>query len=349
MQKISFYLLPNRIKVTTDVAGFNTELRQVYQRKIKLYKGIDNTIEFEVRNSDNRKDNVVGYEVVAKFFDNDRKNVFTVTGTALAGKPGLMAITVPADTIAMLDPQLLSMAVFLRNDTEERMLYSDADFNLALTVELANGYNDVEEFVEELVVFNWEFDRKRFVSEIGNFGTRINDDYSTAPQRVMSVELGPNSDYEDIVEVYATNDKSTDPMGRWVRLEDWDTRIDATKVYEGDYRFVRFMHGGPGPGYGAFFNITVVNGVYELVSVINRGQNYRPGDTVTIKGSRLGGDDGVNDLNITVGAINEYPLGSINTTSLTWNGTATGDGYYRNVQASITNSASSIDKIIIRN
>ena len=94
MQKISFYLLPNRIKVTTDVAGFNTELRQVYQRKIKLYKGIDNTIEFEVRNSDNRKDNVVGYDVVAKFFDNDRKNVFTITGTALAGKPGLMAITV---------------------------------------------------------------------------------------------------------------------------------------------------------------------------------------------------------------------------------------------------------------
>jgi hypothetical protein len=109
------------------------------------------------------------------------------------------------------------------------------------------------------------------------------------------------------------------------------------------------MHGGPGPGYGAFFNITVADGVYELVSVINRGQNYRPGDTVTIKGSRLGGDDGVNDLNITIGAINEYPLGSINTTSLTWNGTATGDGYYRNVQASITNSASSIDKIIIRN
>lgn len=136
--------------------------------------------------------------------------MFTITGTALAGKPGLMAITVPTDTIAMLDPQLLSMAVFLRNDTEERMLYSDADFNLALTVELANGYNDVEEFVEELIVFNWEFDRKRFVSEIGNFGTRINDDYSTAPQRAMSVELGPNSDYEDIVEVYATNDKSTD-------------------------------------------------------------------------------------------------------------------------------------------
>lgn len=347
MQKISFYLLPNRIKVTTDVAGFNTELRQVYQRKIKLYKGIDNTIEFEVRNSDNRKDNVVGYEVVAKFFDNDRKNVFTITGTALAGKPGLMAITVPTDTIAMLDPQLLSMAVFLRNGNEERMLYSDADFNLALTVELANGYNEVAEFIEELTVFSWQFDRKRFVSEIGNFGTKINDDYSTAPQRAMSVSY--QGDYEDIIEVYATSDKSTDPMGRWVRLEDWDTRIDETKTYEGDYRFVRFMHGGPGPGYGAFFNITVVDGVYELVSVINRGQNYRPGDTVTIKGSRLGGDDGINDLNIIIGSINEYPLGSINPMSLTWNGSATGDGYYRNVQASITNSASSIDKITIRN
>lgn len=347
MQKISFYLVPNRIKVTTDVAGFNTELRQVYQRKIKIYKGIDNTIEFEVRNSDNRRDNVAGYEIVVKFFDAERKNVFTVSGQSIVGKPGLMSAVVTQDLIEQLDPQLLTLAAFLRSDSEERLLYSDADFNLSLTVELLNGFNEPQEFVEELVVFNWEFDRKRFVSEVGNFGTKINDDYSTAPNRAMEVSF--DGDYEDIIEVYATKDKSTDPMGRWVRLEDWDTRVDLTKIYEGDYRYVKFMHGGPGPGYGAFFNITVVNGVYDLVSVINRGQNYRPGDQVTIKGSRLGGDDGVNDLVITIGAINEYPLGSINSTSLTWTGTATGDGYFRNVQASTTNSASSIDKITIRN
>ena len=347
MQKISFYLVPNRIKVTTDVAGFNTELRQVYQRKIKIYKGIDNTIEFEVRNSDSRKDNVHGYELVVKFFDADRKNVFTITGSAISGKPGIMSAVVSQDLIATLDPQLLTLAAFLRNDTEERILYSDADFNLSLTAELLNGYNDVDETVEELTVFSWQFDRKRFVSEIGNFGTRINDDYSTAPLRAMEVSF--EGDYEDIIEVYATKDKSTDPNGRWIRLEDWDVTTDPTKIYEGDYRFVRFMHGGPGPGFGAFFNITVDAGVYTLVSVIHRGQNYRPGDQIVIKGSRLGGDDGVNDLTITVGAINEYPLGSINSTSLSWSGTGTGSGYYRNVQASETTSASSVDKIIIRN
>lgn len=347
MQKISFYLVPNRIKVTTDVAGFNTELRQVYQRKVKIYKGIDNTIEFEVRNSDNRKDNVAGYEIVVKFFDAERKNVFTITGQSITGKPGLLSAVVTKDLIEKLDPQLLTFAAFLRNDTEERLLYSDADFNLSLTAELLDGLNEPQEFVEELVVFSWQFDRKRFVSEVGNFGTKLNDDYSTAPQRAMSVSF--EGDYEDIIEVYATKDKSTDPMGRWERLADWNVVDEPTKTYEGDYRFVKFMHGGPGPGYGAFFNITVVDGVYELVSVINRGQNYRVGDQVVIKGSRLGGDDGVNDLTITVGAINEYPLGSINTTSITWTGTATGNGYFRNVQASTTISTSSIDKIIIRN
>lgn len=347
MQKISFYLVPNRIKVTTDVAGFNTELRQVYQRKVKIYKGIDNTIEFEVRNSDSRRDNVAGYEIVVKFFDADRKNVFTVTGQPIVGKPGLMSAVVTQELIAQLDPQLLTLAAYLRNDTEERLLYSDADFNLSLTAEILNGLNEIDIFEEELTVFNWEFDRKRFVSEVGNFGTKANDDYSTAPVRAMEVAF--EGDYADIIEVYATKDKSTDPMGRWVRLADWNTADEVTKIYEGDYRFVKFMHGGPGPGYGAFFNITVTDGVYELVSVINRGQNYRVGDQVVIKGSRLGGDDGVNDLTITVGGINEYPLGSINTTSITWNGTATGSGYFRNVQASTTSSASSIDKIIIRN
>lgn len=347
MQKISFYLLPNRITVTTDVAGFSTEFRQVYQRKIKIYKGIDNTIEFEVRNSDSRKQTVNGSALVVKFFDDIRKNVFTVTGQPVVGKPGLMSITVTADLIDKLDPQLLTMAAFLRNGDESQMLYSDADFNLTLTAELLNGYNEVEEFVEELTVFLYQFDSKKFVSEIGNFGTVINDDYSTAPNRGMSVSY--EGDYADVIEVYATNDKSTDYMGRWVKLEDWDVTVDETKVYQGNYRYVRFMHGGPGPGYGAYFNITAENGIYTLVSVINRGQDYRPGDQVIIKGSILGGDDGTNDLTIVIGSVNEYPLGSINSLSLTWSGVAAVDGYFRNIPANTTISASSIDKIIIRN
>lgn len=243
MQKISFYLLPNRIKVTTDVAGFATENRQVYQRKIKLYKGIDNTLEFEVRNSEQRKDNVNGYDVVVKFFDHIRRNVFTVVGSPVAGKPGIMAVTITQDLIANLDPQLLTIAASLRSDTEERILYSDADFGLLATVELLNGYNGVDIVTEELTVFNYEFDKNLHVSEIGNFGAIVNDDYSTAPVRAMEVELVGT--FSGIVQVEVTKDKSTASSNTWVRLEDWDVAATPIKIYEGDYRYVRFSFDTP--------------------------------------------------------------------------------------------------------
>lgn len=352
MQKISFYLLPNRIKVTTDVAGFVTENRQVYQRKIKLYKGIDNTLEFEVRNSEQRKDNVVGYDVVVKFFDNDRKNVFTVVGNAVVGKPGIMSVTVTQDLIANLDPQLLTIAASLRSDTEERILYSDADFGLLATVELMNGYNAVDIVTEEITVFNYEYDKKAYISEIGNFGAKINDDYSTAPVRAMEVELVGT--YDGIVRVEVTKDKSTASSNTWVRLADWDVVAEPIKTYEGDYRYVRFgvfQNRNASVGSGARFSVTKVGNTYIDVIATLRGQNYLIGDTLTVKGSLLGGVDSVNDLTVVVTGITNGNSSSGNVASFTWSGMASdGSATYESAATDpVTRPPNPVDKILIRN
>lgn len=352
MQKISFYLLPNRITVTTDVAGFTTENRQVYQRKIKLYKGIDNTLEFEVRNSEQRKDSVVGYDVVVKFFDNIRKNVFTVVGSAVPGKPGLMSVTVTQDLIANLDPQLLTIAASLRSDTEERILYSDSDFGLLATVELMNGYNAVDVITEELTVFNYEYDKKAYISEMGNFGATINDDYSTTPQRAMEVELvGP---YTGVVRVEVTKDKSTASSNTWTRLEDWDVASTPIKMYEGDYRYVRFgiyQNRNSSVGAGARFTATKVGNAYTDVLVTLRGQGYLVGDILTVKGSLLGGQDSVNDLTIVVTGITNGNTTAGTVAEFTWSGLASdGSATYESMSTDpVTRPPNPVDKIIIRN
>lgn len=350
MQKVQFYLVPNRITVTTDMAGFTTEYRQVYQRTIKLHKGIDNTIELEVKNSDQRRQDVVGQEVVIKFFDAERSNLFSATGTAILGKPGLMSVTISEQSLINIDPQMLSAAAFLRNGNEDKILYSDSQFDVLARVEVLDAYNDAPDLADEVTVFNYEFDRKGFVSEIANFGNKHNEDYSTRPFRNMTVEAFGT--YAGIIEVEATTDKSTAFGTNWIKIDDWDTRIQTIKVITGTepWRYVRFKHGGGFPGSGATFNITIENGVYVLVSVIHRGQDYSISDILTIRGSFLGGDDGVNDLTITINAVNEYPNGSINSvTGITWSGIAAEDGYFRNVQAFNLVSANPVDKIIIRN
>jgi hypothetical protein len=322
----------------------------VYQRTIKLHKGIDNTIELEVKNSEQRRQDVIGQEVVIKFFDAERSNLFSATGTAIMDKPGLMSVTISEQSLRNIDPQMLLAAAYLRNGNEEKILYSDSQFDVLARVEVLDAYNDADDLADEVTVFNWEFDRKQFISEIANFGNRHNEDYSTRPFRNMTVEM--YGTYAGIIEVEATKDKSTAFGTTWTKIDDWDTRIETTKVISETepWRYVRFKHGGGSPGAGATFNITIEDGEYVLVSVIHRGQDYNISDILTIKGSYLGGDDGVNDLTINVNAVNEYPNGSINSvTGITWSGTAAEDGYYRNVKAFNLVSANPVDKIIVRN
>ena len=55
MQKISTYLYPNRIELLADLAGFTVEYTNVYQRNIKIYNGIDNVLEFDIKNADQKR------------------------------------------------------------------------------------------------------------------------------------------------------------------------------------------------------------------------------------------------------------------------------------------------------
>lgn len=354
MQKISFYLLPNRIKVTTDVAGFNTEFRQVYQRKIKIYKGIDNTIEFEVRNSDSRKDNVTGYQVVAKFFDTERKNLFTITGDPIAGKPGLMSITVPSDTIDALDPQLLTLSAYITDGTNDRLLYADADFNLGVTVEVNDGYNEKlasNTVIEEITVFNYEYDKKEYVSEIAKFGTSINDDVGTV--RTITVESVGLYTGDIIVE--GTKDKSTAFGTQWTTVDVWNVTDNPTKDITGDWRYLRFTisqtRGTVGPGSGARFTVTKTDGVYTDVIATLRGQNYLIGDTLTILGSQLGGVDAVNDITVTVTGVTNGVSSQGNVDTFTWSGIGTaGTDVYQSIGTDpLVRPPNPVDKILIRN
>ena len=55
MQKISSYLYPNRVRLLANLAGFNVEYTSVYQRTINLFKGIDNVVEFDIINADQKR------------------------------------------------------------------------------------------------------------------------------------------------------------------------------------------------------------------------------------------------------------------------------------------------------
>ena len=107
MQKISTYLYPNRIQLLADLAGFNTEYTNVYQRNIKIYQGINNTLEFEFKNADQKRISITPYSTLTLMvLDQSGNEAFqevitqadvTLNGTSIARASNIVTVTVDKD------------------------------------------------------------------------------------------------------------------------------------------------------------------------------------------------------------------------------------------------------------
>ena len=215
----------------------------MYQRKIKLYKGTDNDIEIEVRNSEQRRTDVQNNTLLINFYDSEHQKVISTRALPAFGKHGIMVAKITEQELEILTPQHLSAVALLESQNSTALAYSGADFDLAFSVEIIDGFNDSHpplSVIDTLTTFNYEFDRKSYVSEIGRFGTRINDDLSSDPISTVTVEY--QGDFQGIITVEATNTMSTAYGIKWTKLQDWDVAQENQKVYSGDFRFLRFVY-----------------------------------------------------------------------------------------------------------
>ncbi len=376
MQKISYYLSQNRIRVTTDNVGpgYITENRQVYQRVLKLYKGINNSVELEIKNAEQRRVPIVGNEIFVKFYDALHRCLFVVQAYPIPSKLGIAEFIVSKDVIEDITPQQLRMAAYMLDENgRESMLYADPQFGVLGGVELFDGYNEkyrIGDIIETITTFNLDYGRKMFVSEIAEFGTSINDDFSTTPHSQLTIDNiwveifnNPHAIYEGKVYVYATADKSLAIGSRWDKIHEIDlgpfdgsTLVTSHQIYktvdgtvnsaEKDYKFLKFEWARAETGMNARFNIHRENGEYTA-TIAHGGSMYNIGDRISIAGNLLDGTNYVNDAIITVTAIDSlYTKKTISGISIT--GTAVpGTGIYLSKFGE--NLTGLIDKINIRN
>jgi hypothetical protein len=139
MQKISSYLYPNRIELLADVAGFTTEYTNVYQRTVKIYNGVDNVLEFDIKNADQKRIDLTTLSSLSL-------NVMDSRGTALSNSPytvtatatkGIAKVIIPEDDLLELSPQFLKYSVTARDTTGNNIiLYADSRFGAVGTIQL---------------------------------------------------------------------------------------------------------------------------------------------------------------------------------------------------------------------
>ena len=144
MQQVSRYLLTNHTVVVLDDSGNLTEYRKVYQRNLKIAKGIDNIITFEVKNHDQKPVSILNtYTPYVEIFTEDnvllKKYIGKIKETTTPSFKGQFTITIADSDTLNLDAQYLSYSVYLTNSNSVNTLtYADTQYGITGTIELTN-------------------------------------------------------------------------------------------------------------------------------------------------------------------------------------------------------------------
>jgi hypothetical protein len=361
MQKIISYLYPNRIILLADLAGFNVENRVVYARTVKIYNGIDNTIQFDIQNADQKRIDLTTFSMI-------EMNVMDSQGNSLPTSPyvvtptsvfGVGSTTIPQEDLAELKDQYLRYSVTAVSGGNDVMLYADSQFSAVGTLQLIGNAMPV---MRDDRVYN------TFTAEIDLNGFPINHS-SAIPCKFYEAVKTTSLNFDihvtgflGTVWIEATTDQTISvesfrkaglPFGSWTQSGSPFTGVIpyGSSVPVGNYNYFRVTYTSPSlNGYGANFEVQGnQDGTYS-VTVLQGGTGYTMNCIIKILGTQLGGASPANDLYITVANV----LGASSTMSssyteseisrITWIGTAANRGNYR---VSGTNYSSVIDSITV--
>ena len=135
MQLVPKYLLNNSVSLTANLAGQITEYRAVYQRNINVVRGIDNTIQFNVLNADQKPVSILNtYTPKFKLFDENNRLIAEKDGaileTSTPSKVGHFTITISENDLLNVKSQYLHYSVYLQknSDNTKTILHSGTNF-----------------------------------------------------------------------------------------------------------------------------------------------------------------------------------------------------------------------------
>lgn len=254
MQKISTYLYPNRIELLANLASFTVEYTNVYQRHLKIYNGIDNTIEFDIKNADQKR-------IDLNELANIELNLMDASGAALPNSPytvtptalkGIATVLIPADDLADLDAQYLKFSVTASKNGADVMLYGDTRFGALGTIELVG--NALPVFRDPTVVTTYTGEIDLDGNVINHFPAMAVRFYEAVPTTTLSITVDMTGFIGDIwVEGTTHNTISVEAFrdSEVANSRHTFTTANSTpytfNLDVGDYKYVRVSFQGDNP------------------------------------------------------------------------------------------------------
>ena len=140
MQITPRYLVNNRVTIVADLAGSITEYRPVYQRHLQVYRGIDNTLQFKILNSDQKPVSLSEYNVKLTAFDENKTLVLEKEGTVSSSITGLVEVVISDNDLLNVKDQFLTYSLHLVDSTtlETVLTYSDTHFGACGIIDISS-------------------------------------------------------------------------------------------------------------------------------------------------------------------------------------------------------------------
>jgi len=356
MQLIPAYLYPNKIDVfTNSISVWKTErFRQVYQRNLKIYRGVDNRIDIQVKNLDQKPYDITGFVVLLNIVEPETQELLLQKECETKSlSQGKIYVSLSAEDLLLINPGQYQYSLIkeTRNSIDStdytvlsrEAMYLDSQYGVTSTVEVyGNVYGEPK---PSLVIKEFREDIDQDLNTTAIYYSSLID---AKPQ--LSTESTVHTfrfymtDYNGEVIIQGSQNEGANPF-------DWDdvATYDVTSsdlqyaTVTGKYAWLRIKHTpGKVTSVAEFVIAQTILNTYT-VSIRNPGSGYEVGDTVTISGARLGGETPGQNLVITVASIGNS--GQIQT--ITWEGNSY-SGVKTFVLSADNSPSGSIDKIIYR-
>jgi hypothetical protein len=269
MQSISVYLYSNSIDVFTNAqAAWKTErYRRVYNRNIKIFRGVDNRIDLQIKNSDERRAEVSSLStVVFNLVDSDSQKIVAQKDcTTVSTSTGRFYVTLTELELIDIEPGFYQYSCVLETRTDRGdgtyivtardPLYIDTQYDALATIEVLNSVSGnaqpsqtIEEF-NSIITIQLETDF--FTSGIIDARPQFN-----TPQTLHTFQMY-FSDYIGDVVLQGSLDDGGSPRN-WADLETISVTDDVTTTYTnatGKYNWFRFSHTPDESNTGTFDKI----------------------------------------------------------------------------------------------
>jgi len=137
----SRYLVSNRTTIIANEAGQLTEYKNVYQRNLSVYKGIDNVLEFRLKNPDQKPIDTSGITPVFVAFDENKQQIIKHDGEVLddgsTQTRGLFKVTINENDLLNVKEQFLSYSIYYVDSQGQKILtYANEWYDAVGTIQV---------------------------------------------------------------------------------------------------------------------------------------------------------------------------------------------------------------------